>query len=180
MLLPLAACFAVAVMALPLRTLFTGGAKMESAAATAAMDTAETKSAFEEPAAAPAPTADAPSASEEEFQSCKTVNGSAPQDGQTPMMATAPAAGSPQPFSLESLADAGDAASRLTLTAEEAGEALDSFTPVEETETELRYTLTPEELDTLLAALSQAGVVPAEELHPTDSEDGTTLVIVLK
>ena len=54
MLLPLAACFAVAVLVLPLRDLLSGGAKMESAASLAAMDTAVAESAaVEEPAEAP-------------------------------------------------------------------------------------------------------------------------------
>ena len=54
MLLPLAACFAVAVLVLPLRDLFSGGTKTESAASLAAMDTAVAESAaVEEPAEAP-------------------------------------------------------------------------------------------------------------------------------
>ena len=53
MLLPLAACFAVAVLVLPLRDLLSGGAKMESAASLAAMDTAVAESAVEEPEEAP-------------------------------------------------------------------------------------------------------------------------------
>lgn len=185
MLLPLAACFAVAVLALPLRDILSGGAKKESAASLAVMDTAETESALEEPAAAPAPAAAAapqPSqaVSEEDLQSCKaTVESEAP-DSQAPAEGDAPAAGSPQLFCAEPQSDTGAAPSRLVLTAEEAGEALDSFTPLEETETELRYELTAEELDTLLAALAQAGVTPAAEPQSAEAEGGTTLVIVTK
>ena len=73
-----------------------------------------------------------------------------------------------------------DTSSRLTLTAEEAGSLLASFTPVEETETELRYELTSGELETLLAALSEAGIVPSGELHPAEMEDSYVLVIVTK
>ena len=73
-----------------------------------------------------------------------------------------------------------DTSSWLTLTAEEAGSLLASFTPVEETETELRYELTSGELETLLAALSEAGIVPSGELHPTEMEDSYVLVIVTK
>ena len=73
-----------------------------------------------------------------------------------------------------------DTSSWLTLTAEEAGSLLASFTPVEETETELRYELTSGELETLLAALSEAGIVPSGELHPTETEDSYVLVIVTK
>ena len=73
-----------------------------------------------------------------------------------------------------------DTSSWLTLTAEEAGSLLASFTPVEETETELRYELTSGELETLLAALSEAGIVPSGELHPTEMEDTYVLVIVTK
>ena len=73
-----------------------------------------------------------------------------------------------------------DTTSWLTLTAEEAGSLLASFTPVEETETELRYELTSGELETLLAALSEAGIVPSGELHPTEMEDSYVLVIVTK
>ena len=73
-----------------------------------------------------------------------------------------------------------DTSSWLTLTAEEAGSLLASFTPVEETETELRYELTSGELETLLAALSEAGIVPSGELHPAEMEDSYVLVIVTK
>ena len=73
-----------------------------------------------------------------------------------------------------------DPASWLTLTAEEAGSLLADFTPVEETETELRYELTSGELETLLAALSEAGIVPSGELHPAEMEDSYVLVIVTK
>ena len=73
-----------------------------------------------------------------------------------------------------------DPASWLTLTAEEAGSLLADFTPAEETETELRYELTSGELETLLAALSEAGIVPSGELHPAEMEDSYVLVIVTK
>ena len=80
----------------------------------------------------------------------------------------------------EATATRSDTSSWLTLTAEEAGSLLASFTPVEETETELRYELTSGELETLLAALSEAGIVPSGELHPTEMEDSYVLVIVTK
>ena len=73
-----------------------------------------------------------------------------------------------------------DTTSWLTLTAEEAGSLLADFTPAEETETELRYELTSGELETLLAALSEAGIVPSGELHPAEMEDSYVLVIVTK
>ena len=73
-----------------------------------------------------------------------------------------------------------DTASWLTLTAEEAGSLLADFTPAEETDTELRYELTSGELETLLAALSEAGIVPVGELHPVEAKDSSVLVIVTK
>ena len=80
----------------------------------------------------------------------------------------------------EATATRSDTSSWLTLTAEEAGSLLASFTPVEETETELRYELTSGELETLLAALSEAGIVPSGELHPAEMEGSYVLVIVTK
>ena len=181
---PLAACLAVIVL-LQTRTWYGGkeSAVMDAAqrpmvaAASAASETTESASdeAVAEPEA-PAP-AEAPA---EDLQSRKTADALQPQAAQAPMSAAAPAAGTPQTFSAESYADAGDAASWLTLTAEEAGSLLADFTPVEETETELRYELTAEELETLLAALSEAGIVPTGEVHPMELEDRTVLVIVTK
>ena len=73
-----------------------------------------------------------------------------------------------------------DTTSWLTLTAEEAGSLLADVTPVEETETELRYELTSLELENLLTALSEAGIVPSGELHPAEMEGSYVLVIVTK
>lgn len=67
----------------------------------------------------------------------------------------------------------------LTLTAEEADTLLDRFTPIMETETELQYELSREDFEPLLSALSEAGIVPAGEVHPSDLGD-TALIIVQK
>ena len=183
-LLPLAACFAVAVLVLPRRGMLSGGAKKESAAALAMADTAETESAFEAPAEAPAPAAAAPrpaqAASEEDLYSRKATNESETPYGQVPAEGAAPAAGSTQLCCAETQSDTGAVPSCLVLTAEEAGEALADLTPVEETETELHYELTAEELDALLAALAQAGVTPAAPPQSAEAEGATTLVIVTK
>ena len=157
----LAACCAIVLLAAPM---FSHGSKTEAAPAEAPAAAA----ASTERAMGFANTAEETPAEEsrEDLASSKLYD-AAP--------APSAAAGSDAKAHFKS-----DTSSWLTLTAEEAGSLLASFTPVEETETELRYELTSGELETLLAALSEAGIVPTGEVHPMELEDRTVLVIVTK
>ena len=164
----LAACCAIVLLAAPM---FSGGAKTETPAA-AAITAADTAAPTERAMgfayqAEEAPAVECAEEPREELAADKVFD-----DAQDPGIA---AAGKTTAYCSEA-----DTGSWLTLTAEEAGSLLADFTPVEETETELRYELTSGELETLLAALSEAGIVPSGELHPVEAKDGSILVIVTK
>ena len=164
----LAACCAIVLLAAPM---FAHGSKTEAAPAeapAAAADTAaSTERAMEFALTEEAPAGESAEESREDLASSKLYDAAPSPSAAADSGATA--------YFTEA-----DPASWLTLTAEEAGSLLASFTPVEETETELRYELTSGELETLLAALSEAGIVPSGELHPTEMEDSYVLVIVTK
>ena len=163
----LAACCAIVLLAAPM---FSHSSKTEAAPAeapAAAADTAaSTERAMEFALTEEAPAGESAEESREDLASSKLYD-AAP--------APSAAAGSDAKAHFKS-----DTSSWLTLTAEEAGSLLADFTPAEETETELRYELTSGELETLLAALSEAGIVPSGELHPAEMEDSYVLVIVTK
>ena len=163
----LAACCAIVLLAAPM---FSHSSKTEAAPAeapAAAADTAaSTERAMEFALTEEAPAGESAEESREDLASSKLYD-AAPAPSAADSGATA--------YCTEA-----DTTSWLTLTAEEAGSLLAAFTPVEETETELRYELTSGELETLLAALSEAGIVPSGELHPTEMEDSYVLVIVTK
>ena len=164
----LAACCAIVLLAAPM---FSHSSKTEAAPAeapAAAADTAaSTERAMEFALTEEAPAGESAEESREDLASSKLYDAAPSPSAAADSGATA--------YFTEA-----DPASWLTLTAEEAGSLLASFTPVEETETELRYELTSGELETLLAALSEAGIVPSGELHPTETEDSYVLVIVTK
>ena len=157
----LAACCAIVLLAAPM---FAHGSKTEAAPA-------------EAPAAAAAST-------ERAMGFANTAEDAPAEESREDLASSKLYDAAPAPSAADSGATAycteADTTSWLTLTAEEAGSLLAAFTPVEETETELRYELTSGELETLLAALSEAGIVPSGELHPTEMEDTYVLVIVTK
>ena len=163
----LAACCAIVLLAAPM---FSHSSKTEAAPAeapAAAADTAaSTERAMEFALTEEAPAGESAEESREDLASSKLYD-AAPAPSAADSGATA--------YCTEA-----DTTSWLTLTAEEAGSLLADFTPAEETETELRYELTSGELETLLAALSEAGIVPSGELHPAEMEDSYVLVIVTK
>ena len=194
-LLPLAACFAVAVLVLPLRDLLSGGAKMESAASLAAMDTAVAESAaVEEPAEAPeaeeAPAAleqgalksAGPTAKDASPQEKKAIDlyetaGTEAQDGGS----AEPAAG--QAVEEEAPAMAAYSGSPFpcaTVTLPPEGLQLDLLagrTPDRESEGQAEFDLTAQEYDTLLAQLDESGLdYTAQET--ADGDSGLVLVIV--
>ena len=164
----LAACCAIVLLAAPM---FSHSSKTEAAPAeapAAAADTAaSTERAMEFALTEEAPAGESAEESREDLASSKLYDAAPSPSAAADSGATA--------YFTEA-----DPASWLTLTAEEAGSLLADFTPAEETETELRYELTAEDLETLLAALSEAGIVPTGEVHPTELEDHTVLVIVTK
>ena len=164
----LAACCAIVLLAAPM---FSHSSKTEAAPAeapAAAADTAaSTERAMEFALTEEAPAGESAEESREDLASSKLYDAAPSPSAAADSGATA--------YFTEA-----DPASWLTLTAEEAGSLLADFTPAEETETELRYELTSGELETLLAALSEAGIVPSGELHPTETEDSYVLVIVTK
>ena len=164
----LAACCAIVLLAAPM---FSHSSKTEAAPAeapAAAADTAaSTERAMEFALTEEAPAGESAEESREDLASSKLYDAAPSPSAAADSGATA--------YFTEA-----DPASWLTLTAEEAGSLLADFTPAEETETELRYELTSGELETLLAALSEAGIVPSGELHPTEMEDSYVLVIVTK
>ena len=161
----LAACCAIVLLAAPM---FSHGSKTEAAPA-------------EAPAAAAAPTERAMGfALTEEAPAEESAEKSREDLASSKLYDAAPAPSAAADSGATSYCTEADTASWLTLTAEEAGSLLAAFTPVEETETELRYELTSGELETLLAALSEAGIVPSGELHPAEMEDSYVLVIVTK
>lgn len=100
----------------------------------------------------------------------KQASGAQSDEAPAAEMAMAPAAAAfPAP-------EAAEEAPALTLTADQAGDLLADFSPVEETEDALRYRLTAGEYETLLEQLAQAGIVPE-----TPGEAGDTVVVeVLK
>ena len=164
----LAACCAIVLLAAPM---FSHSSKTEAAPAEAPAAAADTGASTERVMGF-AYTAEKATAEESAEEAREDLASSKLYDAAP---APSAAAGSDAKAHFKS-----DTSSWLTLTAEEAGSLLASFTPVEETETELRYELTSGELETLLAALSEAGIVPSGELHPTEMEDSYVLVIVTK
>ena len=164
----LAACCAIVLLAAPM---FSHSSKTEAAPAeapAAAADTAaSTERAMEFALTEEAPAGESAEESREDLASSKLYDAAPSPSAAADSGATA--------YFTEA-----DPASWLTLTAEEAGSLLADFTPAEETATELRYELTSGELETLLAALSEAGIVPSGELHPAEMEDSYVLVIVTK
>ena len=193
MLLPLAACFAVAVLVLPLRDLLSGGAKMESAASLAAMDTAVAESAVEEPAEAPE--AEAPAALEQgALKSAEiTAEDAAPQEKKTiDLYETAgteaqdggsaePAAGQAAEEEAPAMAVySGSPFPCATVTLPPEGLQLDLLagrTPDRESEGQTEFDLTAQEYDTLLAQLDESGLdYTAQET--ADGNSGLVLVIV--
>ena len=68
---------------------------------------------------------------------------------------------------------------RITLTAQEAGDLLSSFSPISETETERIYELTDSDYHALLDALDAAGISPAVETADTEAPDALALVTIL-
>ena len=163
----LAACCAIVLLAAPM---FSHSSKMEAVPA--------------EASAAPAAAADTAASTERAMGFANTAEEAPAEESREDLASSELYDAAPAP-SAAAGSDAkahfkSDTSSWLTLTAEEAGSLLASFPPVEETETELRYELTSGELETLLAALSEAEIVPSGELHPTESEDSYVLVIVTK
>lgn len=158
----LAACCAIVLLAAPM---FSGGAKTEAAPAAAAAP-AERAMGFALTEEAPA--GESVEKSREDLKASKVYDAA-------PALSAADSGTTAYSYRVEAAT-----ASWLTLTAEEAGILLADYTPAEETETELRYELTSGELETLLAALSEAGIVPVGELHPVEVKDGSVLVIVTK
>ena len=164
----LAACCAIVLLAAPM---FSHSSKTEAAPAeapAAAADTAaSTERAMEFALTEEAPAGESAEESREDLASSKLYD-------------AAPSPSAAADSGVTAYFTEADPASWLTLTAEEAGSLLADFTPAEETETELRYELTSGELETLLAALSEAGIVPSGELHPAEMEGSYVLVIVTK
>ena len=164
----LAACCAIVLLAAPM---FSHSSKTEAAPAEAPAAAADTGASTERVMGF-AYTAEKATAEESAEEDRKDLESSKLCDA------------APAPSAADSGATAycteADTTSWLTLTAEEAGSLLADVTPAEETETELRYELTSGELETLLAALSEAGIVPSGELHPAEMEDSYVLVIVTK
>ena len=157
----LAACCAIVLLAAPM---FAHGSKTEAAPA-------------EAPAAAAAST-------ERAMGFANTAEEAPAEESREDLASSKLYDAAPAPSAADSGATAycteADTTSWLTLTAEEAGSLLADVTPVEETETELRYELTSLELENLLTALSEAGIVPIGELHPAEMEGSYVLVIVTK
>ena len=157
----LAACCAIVLLAAPM---FSHGSKTEAAPA-------------EAPAAAAAST-------ERAMGFANTAEETPAEESREDLASSKLYDAAPAPSAADSGATAycteADTTSWLTLTAEEAGSLLADVTPVEETETELRYELTSLELENLLTALSEAGIVPSGELHPAEMEGSYVLVIVTK
>lgn len=195
MLLPLAACFAVAVLVLPLRDLLSGGAKMESAASLAAMDTAVAESAaVEEPAEAPE-AEEAPAALEQGALKVAgtTAEDAAPQEKKAiDLYETAgteaqdggsaePAAGQAAEEEAPAMAAySGSPFPCATVTLPPEGLQLDLLagrTPDRESEGQAEFDLTAQEYDTLLAQLDESGLdYTAQET--ADGNSGLVLVIV--
>jgi len=189
-LLPLAACFAVAVLVLPLRDLLSGGAKTESAASLAAMDTAVAESAaVEEPAAEEAPaaleqgalksagtTAEDASPQEKKAIDLYETAGTEAQDGGS----AEPAAGQALEEAPAMAAYSGSLLPCATVTLPPEGLQLDLLagrTPDRESEGQAEFDLTAQEYDTLLAQLDESGLdYTAQET--ADGNSGLVLVIV--
>lgn len=193
-LLPLAACFAVAVLVLPLRDLLSGGAKMESAASLAAMDTAVAESAaVEEPAEAPeaeeapaaleqgalksaGPTAEDAAPQEKKAIDLYETAGTEAQDGGS----AEPAAGQAVEEAPAMAVYSGSLLPCATVTLPPEGLQLDLLagrTPDRESEGQAEFDLTAQEYDTLLAQLDESGLdYTAQET--ADGSSGLVLVIV--
>ncbi len=194
-LLPLAACFAVAVLVLPLRDLLSGSAKTESAASLTAMDTAVAESAaVEEPAEAPA-AEEAPAALEQGAlkSAGTTAEDAAPQEKKAvdPYEYTTgteaqdggsaePATGQAAEEALAPTAYSGSPSPCATVTLPPEGLQLDLLagrTPDRETEGQTEFDLTAQEYDTLLVQLDESGLdYTAQET--ADGDSGLVLVIV--
>lgn len=194
-LLPLAACFAVAVLVLPLRDLLSGSAKTESAASLTAMDTAVAESAaVKEPAEAPA-AEEAPAALEQGAlkSAGTTAEDAAPQEKKAvdPYEYTTgteaqdggsaePAAGQAAEEALAPTAYSGSPSPCATVTLPPEGLQLDLLagrTPDRETEGQTEFDLTAQEYDTLLVQLDESGLdYTAQET--ADGDSGLVLVIV--
>ena len=157
----LAACCAIVLLAAPM---FAHGSKTEAAPT-------------EAPAAAAAST-------ERAMGFANTAEDAPAEESREDLASSKLYDAAPAPSAADSGATAycteADTTSWLTLTAEEAGSLLADVTPAEETETELRYELTSGELENLLTALSEAGIVPSGELHPAEMEGSYVLVIVTR
>ena len=198
LLLPLAACFAVAVLVLPLRDTLSGGAKMERASSTAApamaasLDTAAAESAPAEPEEAPA--AEAPAAYQERPMEYATAYQEEPTDskkmgadsGDAGTVApdsdfTEPAAGQTEEAAPETMimtASKQEPAACVTLPVEGLQlELLAGRTPDRESENQVEFGLTLQEYDTLLAQLDESGLDYTAEESATAGSD-TVLVIV--
>ena len=193
LLLPLAACLAVAVLVLPLKDTLSGGAKMEraTAAAAPAMDTASAESAPAE--AAETPAAEAPAAL---YQEAPAEDADPQEYGADKKMgsysggshaepsdsgSTEPVAGQTEEAAPETMimtASKPESSARVTLPAEGLQlELLSGRTPDREAEGQVEFDLTPEEYDLLLAQLDESGLdYTAEESG--DAGSGTVLVVV--
>ena len=164
----LAACCAIVLLAAPM---FSHSSKTEAA-----------------PAEAPAAAADTGASTERvmgfAYTAEKATAEESAEEAREDLASSKLYDAAPAPSAADSGATAycteADTTSWLTLTAEEAGSLLADVTPAEETETELRYELTSGELENLLTALSEAGIVPSGELHPAEMEGSYVLVIVTK
>lgn len=181
-LLPLAACFALVLLVRHMPLSYGGGAADTASVATAsAADTAEMaediqndggvmkyKSARDtDSAPEAAPEAEGPAA--QGIWDSASAEEDAAADHQELMAAqTAIGPGEAEPYFAQ-----------LRLTAEEAGDLLVDLTPVEESETELRYELDAAGYSALTAALAETGIA-LEESAPEDDSSGTALVIVEK
>ena len=161
----LAACCAIVLLAAPM---FSGGAKTEAVPAAAAAAAAPAERAMGFALTEEAPAGESVEESRGDLKASKVYDAA-------PALSAADSGTTAYSYRIEAATS-----SWLTLTAEEAGSLLADFTPAEETETELRYELTSGELETLLVALSEAGIVPVGELHPVEAKDGSVLVIVTK
>lgn len=188
-LLPLAACFAVAVLVLPLRDLLSGSAKTESAASLTAMDTAVAESAaVEEPAEAPAAleqgalksagttAEDAAPQEKKAVDPYEYTTGTEAQDGGS----AEPATGQAAEEALAPTAYSGSPSPCATVTLPPEGLQLDLLagrTPDRETEGQTEFDLTAQEYDTLLVQLDESGLdYTAQET--ADGDSGLVLVIV--
>ena len=188
--LPMAACFAVILLAaqavLPLR-----GANSEAPnAESASMDTTrqyaadeahseEEETMLEESSQSPSYATDAQGENGTDGQSAEAPSdceSAEEQEAAVPHPSAVPRTSASSdtvtPFAAASIEDG---AVQLTLTAEEAGDLLDGFTPVEETAACRVYALTQSAFQTLCEELADTGVTPPDA---TDSTQSTVFVAV--